>query len=370
MNYFNLEPEKYYDIGAKYTKQEKKEIILAQINSNNYIASIKKDGHYNKFIKQNNQFSMQSRTKSTITGDFNDKKDHVPHIFNTLKRLPGNNILIGELYIPGKTSIETGSILQCKVQKALSRQNSVENKLHYYLFDIWVYNGVELFDVPYEARITLLQQIFKKQLSINPFIEIANFTEGAENILSLLEKVQQENEEGIVLVKKGSYPEPGHRTAWKTIKVKKELNDEIDCFTTGKFLPPNRDFTGDNIITWKYWENLKTHEKLEGLYFDDYDNGATIEPVTKTYFHNWPGSIEIAWYHNGKIEIVGYISNITDKLKEEFKNDPNNFYLKPCKINAMQWTEDKKLRHGVFRGFREDIDPKDCTYEKVFKEEI
>ena len=34
----------------------------------------------------------------------------------------------------------------------------------------------------------------------------------------------------------------------------------------------------------------------------------------------------------------------------------------------METTEDYKLRHGKFLGFRDDITIEDCTFEKIFGE--
>ena len=64
-------------------------------------------------------------------------------------------------------------------------------------------------------------------------------------------------------------PEPGKRTAHKTLKVKREIADDIDCFIIG-VEPPVREYTGKEIGAWKYWEDIRTGEKKYGEFFGEY----------------------------------------------------------------------------------------------------
>ena len=133
---FNIEPEKYWDFTSKYTAVQKKNEIIARIASNEYIGSEKIDGHYNRtVINFDGTMRMESRTKSTVTGEYSDKQFHVPHIAETLKTLPWGTILIGELYIPNTTSQEAGKILGCKAEKAVQRQEKDYPKMRYYVHD-------------------------------------------------------------------------------------------------------------------------------------------------------------------------------------------------------------------------------------------
>ena len=51
-----------------------------------------------------------------------------------------------------------------------------------------------------------------------------------EALLQLMYRSRAEGEEGIVITKASSFPEPGKRTSRKTLKIKKEIENDIDCF--------------------------------------------------------------------------------------------------------------------------------------------
>lgn len=362
---FNLTPEKYWDFTKKYTKEQKESEILTRISSNDYISSLKKDGHYNRFVKNNGECRMESRTLSTVTGEYSDKSAHVPHISNTLRDLPDNTILIGELYYHDGTSAEAGKILQCKPDKAVERQEKDYGFLFYYIHDCWFFNGEDLRNTPYKERIEVVKNIYNKYLKANKYIECAEYASTPEDIATMLNFARENDEEGIVMVRKDATVNPGARTAWKTIKVKKELEKEVDCFLTGRYKEATRLYTGKDIENWLFWEDLKTGELKNGDYYSDYDDGATIEPVTKPYFFRWAGSLELGILKDGKSEVLGYVSGISDEIKKDIILNNSEYINRPCCVSAMQWTEDNKLRHPKFIRFRDDISLEDCCWEKV-----
>lgn len=366
---FKLSPERYWDFPASYSKEKKQSEILTRIAGDEYIASLKKDGHYNKTVIANNKIAMQSRTVSKVTGDFADKTEHVPYLVETLKKLPQNTILIGELYQHGKTSSDMTSILQCLPKKSLKRQNGEYGYVSYYIFDCWYFNGKSLMDTPFEDRIATVQYIYNTYLKNNKYIECAQYATTPKEITNLLNFARENEEEGIVMVKKSATVSPGKRTAWKSIKVKKELEKEVDCFLTGDFKTPTRLYTGKELENWIYWEDLKTGQLISGKKYQEYEAGATIEPVTKPYYYGWAGSLELGILHNGKVENFGYISGVNDEIKKEIISNPEKYTMRPCKVTAMQFTEDKKLRHPRFVEFRDDLNIEDCTWEKIFGEE-
>lgn len=363
---FNLPVEKYWDFTSKYSKEDKIREINNCINSNEYIGSEKIDGHYNRTVVDfDGELRMESRTVSTVTGEHGDKKEHVPHISKALKeKLPAGTVIIGELYYPGKTSQEVGKILQCKPPKAIERQEKEFGKLKYYIHDIWYLNGESLMDKSYQERIEVyLPKI--KNFEDNLYIEFAEHKNTPNEIRKLMETVFASDGEGIVLVRKDAIVEPGKRPAWKTIKVKRELDKHIDCFFTGNTKMGARLYTGKEIENWMYWEDLKTNEKLEGKYFKEYLNGATIEPVTKPYFYGVPGSFEIGVFKGQEIVPIGYISGLTDEMRANAKD----YAFKPCEVTCMMFTEDGNLRHPKLVRMREDINLGDCTWEKIHGEE-
>lgn len=363
-DWFSIPVEKYWDFAKKYTPEQKAEEIRKRINGDEYIASLKKDGYYCRFVKQEGESRMQSRSISTVTGTYGEHRERLPHLFPILNKLPEGTVLIGELYYQGKGSHNVGEILQCKPEKAVERQEGAYGYLTYYVHDVWRWAGVDLMKVPYETRIKTIEENLPKA----PFIEKPTYARTPQEIADLLNYAFDNDEEGIVMVRKNSTVDPGKRTAWKTIKVKRELDQEVDCFTTGRYKEATKLYTGSELPSWRYWEDMRTGIKKEGLHYEDYEEGALIEPVTKPYFMGWAGSLELGLFKNNEIVILGYVSGVTEDIKSEIVSNTDLYRLRPCTVTGMEFTADHKIRHPRFVRWREDLSAsQDCLWEKVFE---
>lgn len=368
MNYFEMEPERVWQFATSWTKEKKKEKLAEAIMSDLYLGSEKKDGHWHRFVLQNGVSKIQTRGVSTLTNTYGEHQDHVPHIYNFLKdKCEKDTVLLGEMYLKGKKDRDVTSILGCLPKKAIDRQE--KQKVIFYIFDVLVWNGIDLSKTMFEDRVELLRNEVTPFVADNAYIEVAEFFEGDE-IYNKLELILESGGEGIVMVKKNSFPEPKVRTAHKTIKIKAELNDDIDAFFTGSFMPGARTYKGSEIRVWEYWQDLKSSEFLKGRYFNEYVDGQAYEPVTKNYFYNRPGSLEVGVYKaDGSVFSLGYVSGLTDELKDQFAKDKQSVINKPVLISAMEFTEDRQLRHPRFKGFKKQGVLEDCTYDKIFGEE-
>ena len=369
IDFFNLAAEKYWEFPKTYDQKKKKIEIMNYINSGDYIGAVKKDGHYMRFVKDiDSSMSWQGRTES-VNGGFINKIEKVPQFSDFFNNLPCGTVLLGEAYFPdmaGSKNVTT--ILGCGTPKAIERQKT--HPLHYYIFDVWAYNGESYLNKSIEDRIKIFNTIFKiaAGCASAPYIEIAKYERGAE-LKELLDWARENNEEGIVITRADSMPEPGKRTARKTLKIKKELDIPIDAFLTGKYKLPNRIYDGKNIENWQYWEENLTHKKLKGDYYKNYVNGADIVPVKSNYFKNWAGSVEIGVFKEdeNKIVPIGFISGISDEIKEKITQPDNEYIKKPCLVSAMELDDESgSLRHGRILEFRSDISWKDCTWEKIY----
>lgn len=363
-DFFNLPAEKYWDFPKNY-KGNKQNDIKNFIFSGDYIGAIKKDGHYYRFVKDG-EISFQGRTES-VNGGYLNKKGHVPYIINSLNKLPNGTVILGELYFHGGTSSDVTTIMGCKEEKALKRLEEGD-KLYYYIFDVWAYDGKSLLDTSAEDRFNLIKEKIKPLFEKDKYIEVADYYMG-NDLWELLCWARGNNEEGIVMTKKYSTPDPGKRPAKKTIKVKKELESDIDVFFTGGYKEATKDYTGIEMENWTYWWDIKNDKKLEGHLYEDYLDGRVIEPVTKGWFYGWAGSIEIGCMKDGKVYVIGYLSGVTDEIKRGIVENNDKYKMKPCRVTAMQFTDDLKLRHPKFNGFRDDISYLDCTYDKIFGDE-
>lgn len=369
IDFQNLEAEKYWSFPKSF-KGDPKEETRNMIFSGNYLGARKMDGAYYRFIKDlDGNMRLQGRSKS-VSGEYLDKLDHVPHLLPYFESLPNGTCLLGEIYFPnneGSSNVTT--IMGCLASKAIERQTKGP-KLHYYIFDVWAYAGHSKMNTKMEERVVLLDDMYNDWADdVNNeyyptigYIDFASYWSGKE-LWEVLQKTLAAGGEGIVMTKRDTIPSPGKRTARKTLKVKKELQENIDCFFTGRGTPPTRLYSGKEIKTWKYWQNMRTGEKIEGLMYKDYKDGAALEPITKPYFHGWAGSLEIGVLKDGEVYPIGYLSG----LEDEIKANPDAQKMRCIEVTAMEILPTGGIRHGKLERFRPDLAPTDCTYEKYMR---
>ena len=357
-DFHELIPQRYWTFGAS-AKVDPKIEAKNMIFSGDYIGARKIDGAFYKFWKdENGNMELLGRSKG-VGGDYLNKFDWVPQLHKFFNELPNGTCLIGEIYFPGNEgSNKVTSIMGCLKEKAIQRQE-VGAKLHYYVFDVLAWDGQSYLDKVVEDRVEQLTIGWRAYPS--QYVEWAEYFEGKE-LWDELQKILASGGEGVVITKKGTCYQPGKRPARQTLKIKKELSETIDCFFTGRISAPTRLYTGTMIYGWQYWENMKTGEKLLGTLYKEYANGEPIEPVTKPYFFGMAGSLEIGVLKDGKVYPLGWLSGLSDEIKNDYKE-----YKGKClEVGAMQFTDgNKALRHAKFIQFRPDLNIKDCTWEKI-----
>ena len=371
IDFQNVEAEKYWSFPKSF-KGDPKEETRNMIFSGNYIGARKMDGAYYRFIKDmDGNMRLQGRSKS-VSGEYLDKLDHVPHLLPYFESLPNGTCLLGEIYFPnneGSSNVTT--IMGCLAPKAVERQQKGE-KLHYYIFDVWAYAGRSRMNNTMEERVVLLDDIYNdwaddannERHSAIGYIDFAAYWSG-NDLWEVLQRTLAAGGEGIVMTKKGTVPSPGKRTARKTLKVKKELAENIDCFFTGRGTAPTRLYTGKEIETWKYWQNMRTGQKIEGEMYKDYKDGAALEPLTKPAFYGWAGSLEIGVLKDGEVYPIGFLSGLADEIKA----NPGAQRMKCIEVTAMEILPTGGIRHAKLERFRPDLAPTDCTYEKYMRNE-
>lgn len=370
INLFEMPPEKYYAPPSTWDKERIREATLVRARSGNYLGSEKYDGFWSRFVRQGDVCKQQTRTVSKITGTYGETQEKIPYIFNFLESITtGDTVLLGELYTQTRNVNDVKSILGAGVHKALARQQKDENKLTYYVFDVLYFDGKSFMDAPFEERAEFLTTVIKPKLTQNRFIKVAEFFEG-EDVLEKLDEIIFTEGEGVVLQRKDGLPEPGKRTAWKTIKMKKELERDVDVFML-RALPPTREYNGMYLDTWPFWEDTRTGKKLPTNQYVEsakaYTRGAPVEPVSKNYYYGWPSAIECGVYDRyGKIHTVCAVSGLTDSVKQDIVENPEKYKRRAMTLTGMEFTDDYSIRHPRLLGFRDDISDKDCTWDKIF----
>lgn len=366
-----MEPMRYYAPPSSWSDQKKREHAHSCIFSDSWLGAEKKDGYFTKLIKdEDGNIVLYSRSRG-VNGKFADKHEWVPHLNSFFDSLPAGTCLLGELYFPSKPgSRNVTTIMGCLKEKAIERQNKGE-KLHFYVFDCLAWDGQSWLNKIAKARFTWVSAF-----APIGYVSFAQYCSG-KDLWTMLQEILARGDEGIVITHEDGKYEPGKRPSKTTLKIKKELKQTIDCFFTGRGSAPTHIYTGKEIETWKYWESLVTGDRLEGELYKDYQCGATIQPVTKGYFYNWFGSLEIGVlrkkagsrciingteYPDMEVFPIGWLSGLTDEMKAE----PNKFAFKPIEVTAMEYNSvDHTLRHGKMVGWRKDLTLLDCSFDKL-----
>lgn len=351
-------------------------VLKAACESGDYFGQLKKDGYFYQFEKHENFSYLFSRSVSTVTKLPSEKIANVPHIHSALDCLPTNTILIGEIYYPGGTSKNVTSIMGCLPTKAIERQNGSYGKIHYYIHDILMYNGVDLVAAKTGSwdRYQILKKIFEKHnLGQYDFLELAEAWD--DDLYSRVGSALAAGEEGMVIKKKDAPYEPGKRPM-SNLKAKKV--DFIDAVVIG-FEKPTKEYNGQESDSWNYcicyvynpktedWVECERSDKGWFAYRDPFHKSVL---VTKPYYMGWNNARLVvgAYDANGQIQKIGVIhSGISDEMKEDMTHNPDKYLGKVCMIQCMQLdSKEHTIRHGFFKGMREDKDAHDCTFNAVF----
>ena len=362
----DVEAMKYWSFPASWEQAKRKEFVNQAIFSRDYIGAHKKDGAFYKFLKNmNGEVELIGRSKG-VGGDYLNKIGHVPHLYEFFNSLPCGTCLLGELYFPDQEgSRYTTTIMGCKEDKAIERQKN--HHLHYYIFDVLAYDGEVLIDKPIIERIKYLDYL--SDITVIGFetdIEIAKYYEGKE-LWDKYMMILDDGGEGVVIsLKTGSYL-PGKRKAKHTLKLKKELQETIDCVILDKE-SPTKEYSGKDIENWQFWVDRNNKRLPVKIRYYDYQNGEAITPVTKPYYYEWAGSFLIGLKkEDGKYYPIGTISGLTDEMKMNW----HNYIGKVVEVTAMEfnYTDGKfsGLRHPKIIQMRDDKKKSECVWEQVEK---
>lgn len=363
IQFTELENMKYWAATASWTPEKKRDTATTRIFSGNWWGSEKKDGYFSRFIKdEDGNLFLQSRNRG-VNGTFPNKWDFVPQLKSFFDELPNGTCLLGELYLPSKPgSKNITTILGCLKEKAIKRQEEGE-KLHFYIFDCLAYNGTSYLTKPARDRFDKVESLN----SSNSYVSFAQYVNG-EELWYKLQAYLAEGKEGMVITIDTGIYQPGKRPSKETMKIKKELADTIDCFFTGRATAPKKEYNGKEIETWKYWINQRTDERLPvdetANYFKRYHEGAMIEPVTKSFYYGYAGSLEIAVMNGNMVVPIGFLSGLT----EEIKANPLDYKYRCIEVSAMELDFSNTvptLRHGRMMGFRDDLRKEDCLLSKI-----
>lgn len=389
-----LEPERYWSMPSSYSREKRELEIQHMIDSGMYSFQLKTDGNYSAFICDfDNDKRIISRGISTVTKTYGRIEDRLFFFDAVAAAFNGPTRIMGEVYYDNGIDRNVGSVLRASPVKSKSIQDEefyteaskttkfsakdrrdIENnefrnqKLKWRIFDVWYYDGQDLMKTPWIERQKYVQAAAER---INhPLVSYVHFYPMDDTFYNKLNMIFSAGGEGVVCYKNSGLPEPGKRTAHKTMKVKRELENLIDCLITG-IEPAAEDYSGKDIGTWTYWRDTRTGEKLVGQLFGEYQAGRTIKPISRGAYMDWPGAIYVSVYDNNhQLQQLCKVAGLTDDFKEQLKEDFSKWYLCPVTIGGMALSSANGLsiRHPYLKSIRkDDISPDDCTLSKIIE---
>ena len=376
IDWINAEAMKYWSHTSATPAEKRKNEIRNAVFSGEYIGALKVDGYYERLIKdEDGNCFMVARSKN-VHGEATEKLAWVPQIHDFMKSLPNGTVLLSECYLPGdEGSKKITSLLGCLKEKCITRQEKGQ-KLHFYIFDIMAYMGVDFTKTPFEDRVEFLHTVSHGYL--HDYIEWAQYYEG-EELWNKLQQFLAEGREGMVIMRKDAPVYFKRTPARVSFKVKKEIAETLDCFFTGKATPPSKDYQGKEIENWQYWVDQDTDERLPigNHYYEAFMDGKRYIPVTKPYYLHYAGSLEIAlvkpadgrcritqdseWVDGLNIVPIGYLSGLTDEIKMNYKD----YAGRVIEVGAMELNDTGGLRHAKMLGWRDDKTWQECTLDQL-----
>lgn len=367
-----------------------------------------------------------SRRVSDVTGWFCENSDSLPHIRDLKVPSLEGTIIDGEMFIPGRPFKDVASVLNCKWDKAVARQEEL-GKVVFHAFDIIYYKGIDLRNFPLHRRKRFLQYVVN---TINsPYVEMVKYYscdalipvyvgERLKKTLSSLvdkyptlvrdlckstkvtprgyyEYIVATGGEGVIVKpKNGKYY---YKRGWEYSKIKKFLTREVIIMG---FTPPTREYKGKfpDPESWRYWEDCvgdfydtSSPEVLKYVK----DNLSECAPVSKYFYEQWVGNIifgvivsdeDITRLPKGKkfniqtmtiegksvrVLEVGECAGFDEAQRIEFSNSPDSFIGSTIEVKANEIFKDTgKLRHPRFLRLRFDKSPLLCTWTDHINVEV
>lgn len=388
-----LEVEKYWSFPAAYTHEKRQVELQHMIESGHYYYQLKTDGNYGAFVCDfDGQKMLLSRGISKTTNDYGHLEDKLFFFDAVASTFNKPTRLIGEVWLENGIDRNVGSVLRASTLKSRSIQdndyyNEIKStahftakdkrdietnefrgkKLKWRVFDCWYYDGIDLLNTPWIERQKYAAEAVQR---INhPLVTYVSYKPMTEHFFDELGAIFASGGEGVVCYKDSGIPEPGARTAHKTLKVKQEIENSIDCFIIG-LISCEKAYQGGDLPNWDLWENKRTGELVRGQYYEEYQRGAPYEPISRNYFFNYPGAISVGVYDNNhQIVPLCNVAGLTDDFKTQLRDNFSAWYMCPLSIGGMMIStasEAVSIRHPHLLAIRKgDIKVEDCTLDKI-----
>ena len=295
--------------------------------SSNWVYEIKLDGYRAIAVKAGNQVSLFSRHRKSFSGQY-------PYIAETLADLPKDTVVDGEIVALDDSGKPDFNLLQ--------NYRGAAARIHYFVFDLLVYQSRDVMGLPLEERRKML---YRLKFS-SPRIHLVEYQETSAP--EMLAAVRGLGLEGVVAKRKDSRYEPGKRSgAWVKYRIHKGQE-----FVIGGYFPGPHGF--DSIIVGYY-------------------RGKDLMYVARTRNGFVPASRRqvFAKLKDRAIPTCPF-ANLPETHPTRFGREldaeamKKAVWLRPevvAQIEFLEWTEADRLRHSKFVSLRGDKQPQDVMKE-------
>jgi bifunctional non-homologous end joining protein LigD len=295
-----------------------------------WLYEIKLDGYRTEAIKSDGNLFLYSRNRKSFNKQFST-------IVEALADLPENTIIDGEVVALDESGRPDFNLLQ--------NFRSGASRIHYFVFDLLVYDGRDLTRLPLFERREIMRSVLKFK---SPRIHISDYVEASAT--DMLDAVREQGLEGIVGKRKDSVYEPGKRSgAW--IKYRVNRGQEL---VIGGYLPGTHGL--DSIIVGYY-------KGKELIYVARVRNG--FVPASRRQM-----------FEKLRLLVIPECPfvNLPEKHRSRWGEGLTADDMKKCvwvrpklvtQIEFLEWTESDHLRHSKFVGLREDKDARGVVKEQA-----
>jgi len=292
----------------------------------NWLFEIKWDGVRALAHLSNNSLTLRSRNNVDITKRY-------PELASLAKNIAAREAVIdGELVALNEQGHSDFELLQQRMHvRAPSEKLVVSTPVVYFVFDLLYCDGFDLREAPLLQRKRLLQRL------LFPSSTFSYADHQLEQGKELFELARQHGLEGIVAKRTDSIYVSDRSASWLKLKV----TQTVDAVVAG--------WTGPRT------SGLKFGSLLLGLY-----------DGKKLRFIGHVGTGFDAGKQNEIFARLEELSSSTCPFDAKPVTNEKPFWISPAlvaRVKFSDWTNERALRHPVFIGLREDIQPTDCSWE-------
>lgn len=250
-------------------------------------------------------------------------------------------VLDGEVVALGEDGLPSFPLLQRRMHikdPTEAARRSSANPVVYVIFDVLHINGQDTFDLPFEQRRKLLEQIVEN----GPHWRLTDVHE--DGAAELLSAVTERGMEGLMAKQRTSRYIPGKRApVWRKIKPRGRQEMVVGGWTTGDPTGSRRNQVGGFDIG--YWDET-------GLRYA----GRVGSGLSDADLRYWKGLLA---------DVAATESPFVDPVPKA-KDGRTRSWVRPelvVEVAFSEWSPDGNLRHPSYLGQRVDVDPKSVRRE-------